>query len=179
MARTFVAALCATLTVACSTPIQQRCRLVTDQASPPPMPLGFVELDRILMQRVCAAGSVVRELRRRRTEIYRREFAGVLLPALCERLERARVEASSGFVREAGAHYQSLLVASQVLELYVALLQVAEYADGAGQPSGQILKIVDGERRKTAPPDDRSLRCRSATRGRPRGDTATTAIRSG
>jgi hypothetical protein len=74
---------------------------------------------------------------------FRKNFAEQLLPELCHRLERARSFAAGGSFQEAGWRYESLLVASQVVELTVATISMAEYADAVGMPSPKIDAILN------------------------------------
>lgn len=146
--------------LACAGPeIREDCRFVHEHVPPPPMPPGFAKLDRVLRGRLMLGTAAVRELSERprlRTRIkplqsfydsrntvaLRRLFAEDLLGRFCARLEVARTRAATGQTREAGVAYQGLLVASQVFQLNVALLQMAVYADEAGQPVVQIQQMA-------------------------------------
>lgn len=128
---------------ACATPeIEERCRFVTEHVRPPPMSAEFGEVDRALVKQVIDATLLSRELRGSLARSFRLTFASELLPELCSRLDRARALASSGEVRAAGSTYQSLLLASQVLQLTLAVWLTAERADHAGQPSFQITTVL-------------------------------------
>jgi hypothetical protein len=88
--------------------------------------------------------SQCRELKGSFSVAFRIHFAERLLPELCSRLERARglAQHDETFRQAAGA-YQGLLLDSQVLQLSVAVMSMAESADRAGQPSGQIERILE------------------------------------
>lgn len=137
-----VALACAVLFLACATPVRERCRYINEHIPRPPMPSELAQLDRALIHRAVEFTLAIRRLKRLPTQPYQRDFAETLLPALCERMERARSDAAAGRIQQAAAHYQNLLVASQVLGLEVALLQVGDYADQAGQPTAQIAETL-------------------------------------
>jgi hypothetical protein len=102
----------------------------------------FAAMDLALMRRLSESTVAVRKLRYSYSAGFKRSFAEGLLPLLCSRLDVARKRAESNDLRGAGIAYQGLLVASQVLQLDVALFQLAELADEAGQPGGQIDRIL-------------------------------------
>jgi guanyl-specific ribonuclease Sa len=70
--------------------------------------------------------------------VFHKDFAELLLPALCERLEQARALAMAGRTAEAGRKYQALLVSSQILAYAVAIQTMAQYGDRRLQAGGQI-----------------------------------------
>lgn len=142
MTRPLIAVVCALLALACATPVRERCRFINEHVPRPPMPAELAQLDRALIHRATEFTLALRRLKRLPTRAYQRDFAETLLPAICERMERARGEAAAGHVHQAGVHYQNLIVASQVLGLEVGLLQVGDYADQAGQPTAQIAETL-------------------------------------
>jgi len=79
-----------------------------------------------------------RELNGSLVFVFHRDFAEVLLPSLCGRLEQARALAMAGQAAEAGKKYQALLVSSQVLAYAVAIQAMAQYADRRLESGGQI-----------------------------------------
>src|SRR5262245_51534107 len=120
-----VVALCG---LACTTPqIHERCRFVTHHIPQPPMPSAFAAIDRQLVRRAIEMTQQCREMKGSYSFTFRANFAERLLPAVCDRLEHARSFAAGGSFKEAGRRYVSLLVASQVLELAVATVSLAEY----------------------------------------------------
>ena len=74
---------------------------------------------------------------------FRVGFAEQFLPDVCDRLERARELALAGRTAEAGRKYQALLVASQVMQFAIAMHTVAQGAEIAGQPGGEITQTLD------------------------------------
>ena len=134
-----------------SAPIRERCGLMQVCVPPPRMDGGLAALDGILFRRSVAMAGSARELKYFMGDAYKREFLEELLPRLCNRIEAARALAGSGKVREAGIRYQGLAVASEVMALEVALVQVAEYADHAGEPSSQVLTRLTAYDRDMAP----------------------------
>lgn len=134
-----------------SSPVHERCRFVVEHVPPPRMPDGFRELDSMFLRRAWDMTAVARGLSGRWSERYRHTFAEQLLPAICERVERARAEAAGGEARKAGAHYQGLLVASQVLALHLAYVETADAADQAGQPSPAIYSVLQGVEEEMRP----------------------------
>src|SRR4051812_11357513 len=74
---------------------------------------------------------------------FRVTFAEQTLPILCGTLERARALAMAGRPAEAGRKYQALLIASQVVQLAVAMHVTAQYADLASQAGGQITRDLE------------------------------------
>lgn len=137
-------AVAALLCASCaSAPVRERCRFVTEHVPRPNMPAGFRELDSMFLHRAWDMTLVARGLNGRWSERYRHTFAEQLLPAICERVERARAEAAAGDIRKAGAHYQGLLVASQVLGLHLAYVQMSDAADQAGHPSPVVYEILE------------------------------------
>jgi hypothetical protein len=130
--------------LACATSqIQERCRFVTHHVPQPPMPSAFAVIDRQLIGRAIGMTQQCREMKGSYSFTFRVNFAERLLPDLCDRLERARSFAAGGSSREAGRLYGSLLVASQVLELAVATISMAEYADKVGMPTPKIDAILN------------------------------------
>lgn len=129
--------------IGCARPeLQQRCRLVTQHVVPPAMPADFRQLDLLLLGRAVNAAKIAESLKSPLTRSYQKAFAEDVLPYLCDRMELARQFAASGHIREAGREYQALLGASQLLQLELAVMQVAEYADAAGQPRIQIVQVL-------------------------------------
>ncbi len=124
--------------LACVPRIMERCRLVTHPTPPPALPAGFAELDALLLRRATDMTLASRDLNSSLAIVFRRDFAEVLLPALCERLERARTLAMAGRTAEAGKTYQALLVSSQVLAFAVAIQSMAQYADRRLHAGGQV-----------------------------------------
>jgi hypothetical protein len=70
-------------------------------------------------------------------------FARDTLPLLCSRMAQARELARAGQLAAAGRKYQALLVASQVMELAVAVHAVVEYADAVGEPSLVLVRTLE------------------------------------
>lgn len=97
----------------------------------------------VLVKRATDATLLSRELRGTLARSFRLTFAYELLPEFCSRLDRARALASTGAIKEAGRAYQSLLLASQILHLTIAMWLTAERADLAGQPSFQITAVLE------------------------------------
>src|SRR5262245_20559827 len=128
-------ALSLVVVLACTHEPQVRCRLVAEHIQAPEPPPGFAQLDRTLLQRAICTAQEVGELQGSLAGSFRIDFCEETLPLLCTRLELARQLALRGKSREAGLKYQALLVASQVLELAVALHVFSEYADSIGIPS--------------------------------------------
>src|SRR5689334_19885918 len=88
--------------LACMPEIKERCRLVTDPTPPPAVPDGFAEVDALLLARVNDMTRASRDLNRSIVIIFHKDFAEVLLPELCGRLEHARALAMAGRTVEAG-----------------------------------------------------------------------------
>lgn len=152
MGMRFRAATAALFVASCaSAPIRERCGLMQVCVPPPRMEAGLAALDGILFRRAVAMAGGARELKYFMGDAYKREFLEELLPRLCERIDAARALAGSGKVREAGVRYQGLAVASEVMALEVALVQTAEYADHAGEPSSQVLARLTAYDRDMAP----------------------------
>jgi hypothetical protein len=107
------------------------------------MPPGFAEIDQLLVERAITTTTQAREIRGSLAVSFRKYFGEQFLPELCAHLERARLLAASNRVREAGAAYESLLVASQILQLAVAVMAMADHADAAGQPSWQLDRVLE------------------------------------
>src|SRR5512146_2759769 len=128
--------------LACVPKIVERCQLVTAPTPPPALPAGFAELDALLLRRATDMTLAVRELNSSLVIVFHRDFAELVLPDLCGRLEQARELAMAGRTAEAGRKYQALLVASQVLAFAVAVQSAAQYADIKGQAGGQITRIL-------------------------------------
>jgi len=124
--------------LACAHEPQERCRLITEHVPTPELPSGFAQVDHALLQRAICTAQEVRRLQGSLARSFRIYFSEETLPLLCGRLELARQLALSGRTREAGLKYQALMVASQVLDLAVALHVFSEYADSVGVPSGRI-----------------------------------------
>jgi len=124
--------------LACMPKITERCWLVTNPTPPPALPAGFAELDALLLRRAADMTLASRHLDSSLVIVFRRDFAEMLLPALCDRLEQARKLAMAGRSAEAGRKYQALLVSSQVLAFAVAMQSMAQYADRGLQAGGQI-----------------------------------------
>jgi hypothetical protein len=133
-----VVTLCLASHLACVPSITERCWLVVRHAPPPSLPGGFAELDALLLRRATDMTLASRGLNSSLVFVFHKDFAEVLLPSLCERLERARALAMAGRIAEAGKKYQALLVSSQVLAYAVAIQSTAQYADRRLQPGGQI-----------------------------------------
>jgi len=133
-----VLALTLAASLACMPEITERCRLVTRPTPPPALPAGFAELDALLLRRATDMTLASRHLDNSLVIVFRKDFAEVLLPSLCERLDQARKLAMAGQTVEAGRKYQALLVSSQVLAFAVAVQSMAQYADRRLQPGGQI-----------------------------------------
>lgn len=130
----------------CATSTRERCPLLT--ASPPgkPLPAAFAEVDALLVQRTQAMIENVERLNRSLTARYKETFLEELAPHLCDLMAEARVYAYKSAVRDAGTHYQSLLVVTTVMQLEVALAGMADHADRLGQVSTQIaaqLEVFD------------------------------------
>ncbi|HYV49932.1 MAG TPA: hypothetical protein VFA20_33985 [Myxococcaceae bacterium] len=70
-------------------------------------------------------------------------FALDALPLLCGRMAQARELARAGQLAAAGRKYQALLVASEVMELAVAVHAVVEYADAVGEPSILLVQTLE------------------------------------
>jgi len=149
----FRAALALTLAaqLACVPKIVERCRLVTAPTPPPALPGGFAELDALLLRRATDMTLAARELNGSLVIVFHRDFAELVLPDLCGRLEQARELAMAGRTAEAGRKYQALLVASQVLAFAVAVQSAAQYADIRGQAGGQITQILEAFANDAAP----------------------------
>jgi hypothetical protein len=81
-------------------------------------------------------------LRRFQVWWFRVGIAEQILPDLCGRLERARELAMEGRTFEAGKKYQAVLVASQVMHFAIAMHAVAQQAEIAGQPGGQVTQTI-------------------------------------
>jgi hypothetical protein len=131
-------ALALTAQLACMPRITERCWLVTHPTPPPALPIGFAELDALLLRRATDTTLASRHLDNSLVIVFRKDFAEMLLPALCERLEQARKLSMAGRTAEAGRKYQALLVSSQVLAFAVAMQSMAQYADRRLQAGGQI-----------------------------------------
>lgn len=132
----------------CAAPIRERCLFVTEDVAPPRMPREFTEIDQLLVQRARSMSSAARQLKRSLTNSSKRVYLEEILPRLCDLLAEARAQAARGELTEAGTRYQGLLVASQVMQLEVAMLQMADLADERGQVSTQIaaqLTLFDQE----------------------------------
>src|SRR5262249_27741256 len=129
---------------ACVPQIRERCALVTDRISAPAsLPSDFAAIDALLLERAGRMVEDAQELRGSLARSFRIYFADEPLPLLCGRLERARTLAIAGRTREAGVKYQSLLLASQVIELAISVHATAEYADEAGEPVGAIQQKLE------------------------------------
>src|SRR4051812_38930080 len=124
--------------VACLPTITERCRLVTNPTPPPALPAGLSELDALVLRRATDMTLASRDLNNSLVIVFHKDFAELLLPALCERLEQARALAMAGKTAEAGRKYQALLVSSQVLAFAVAIQAMAQYADRRLQSGGQV-----------------------------------------
>lgn len=129
--------------LACVPEIKERCRLLTAPTPPPALPHDFAELDALLLGRVTDMARASRDLNRSIVIVFHKDFAEVLLPDLCQRLEQARALAVAGQTVEAGRKYQSLLVASQVLAYAVAVQSMAQYADVRAMAGGQISRTQE------------------------------------
>jgi len=137
--------------MACVPKITERCRLVTNPTPPPTLPAGFAELDALLLRRATDMTLASRHLDSSLVIVFRRDFAELLLPELCERLEQARSLAMAGRTVEAGRKYQALLVSSQVLAFAVAIQTMAQYADRRAQAGGQISRTQEKFASEAAP----------------------------
>lgn len=143
--KTRLAAVALALLVGCaSAPIVPRCRIVDEHLVASGMPPGFAEFDAALLRRGRELTFAARDLRSFLNQPYLRYFATDCLPVLCDELAQARIDAAAGRLTEAGARYQTLLAATQLVALRMAVMQVIDYADAAGQPSFQIASIESG-----------------------------------
>jgi hypothetical protein len=115
------------------------------------MPAEYAELDRILVAQATQVMADARELRGSLAVQFRMGLGERLLPELCGRLERARALAAVGKVKEAGAAYQALLLALQVVHLAVAVHLTAEQADFVGQPGFTIDETLSAFADQLAP----------------------------
>jgi hypothetical protein len=129
--------------LACLPQIQERCPLITEPRPPPALPHDLAVVDALLLRRATEMVDASRGLHRFQVWWFRVGFAEQFLPDLCGRLERARELAVAGRIAEAGRKYQSLLVASQVMQLAIAMHAVAQGAEVAGQPGGEITQTLE------------------------------------
>ncbi|HEY8208474.1 MAG TPA: hypothetical protein VIG99_13380, partial [Myxococcaceae bacterium] len=138
-------AVCLTLVLqlACVAQIREQCPLITEPMPAPAMPVELARVDSVLIQRALCMTNGARALQGPLARSFRIYFAYETLPILCARVEQARQLASSGRIQEAGRKYQALLVASQVVELAIAIHTFSEYADGIGVPSSRIVEMQE------------------------------------
>lgn len=122
-------------------------------ASTPSTGQAFAELDQALARRFLFMLDAASQLDRSIFQDYRRTMVDITLPMLRRRANDARQaarEAVASFeangraekLRRAGAQYQALLLISQGAEFGLVLGQIANLADAAGQPSGQLVQIL-------------------------------------
>lgn len=137
----------------CACPeIHERCRYVTEHTRlPPAMPRELIPVDSLILNRTLRITAEARELRRPISASFRVRYAEQLLPEYCGEFERARTLAAAGRVREAAQVYQGLLLASQVVELAAAVMRITEHADEKGQPTGELLRILEVFAAQTQP----------------------------
>jgi hypothetical protein len=121
----------------------ERCRFVTEHVPTPALPPALGTVDHLLIRRALCMTQEVRELQGALARPFRIYFAEESLPILCDRLEEARRLSVAGKLREAGAKYQALLLASQVFELAIAVHAFSEYADQVGVPSPRIMEMQE------------------------------------
>lgn len=150
-------ALCLAAQLACLPKVKERCRLVTEPIPAPALPADLARLDGLLLRRANEMTLASREMKRLVVWDFRVTFAGQLLSILCGKLEVARELAVAGHAAEAGRKYQALLVASQVVQMDVAMHLTAQYADAVGQPGGQINRTLDTFEHQVGPLLDAAL----------------------
>jgi len=131
--------------------IQERCRYVTEHTRQPPMVRELAVVDSLILNRTLRITAEARELHRPIAASFRVRYAEQFLAEYCGEFERARTLASAGQVQQAARVYQGLLLASQVVELAVAVVRLSEHADERGQPTGDLLQIFDVFSAQTQP----------------------------
>jgi len=136
-------ALCLAAHVACLPEVKENCRFLTDPTPPPALPSDLARLDALLLRRVNETTVASRDLKTLEVWQFRLTYADEVLSILCGKLERARQLAMAGRVTEAGRAYQALLVASQVVQMGVAMHLAAQYAHAAKQPGGQVTQTLE------------------------------------
>ncbi|HET7110410.1 MAG TPA: hypothetical protein VFI41_06025 [Gemmatimonadales bacterium] len=129
--------------LACVPEIKEHCPLLTEPRSPPALPRDLALLDALLVRRATEMVDTSRGLHRFQVRWFRVGFAEQFLPDLCARMERARTLAMAGRTAEAGRKYQGLLIASQVMQFAIAVHAVAQSAEMAGQPGGEITQTLE------------------------------------
>lgn len=129
--------------LACLPAIKEQCPLITNPAPAPVLPRDLAQLDALLIRRATEMVEASRGLHRFQVWWFRVGFAEQFLPDLCGRLERARALATAGRIAEAGRKYQALLVASQVMQFAIAMHAMAQSAEIAGEPGGEITQTLD------------------------------------
>ncbi|HYV45693.1 MAG TPA: hypothetical protein VFA20_12575 [Myxococcaceae bacterium] len=136
-------ALCLATQMACLPEVKEHCRFLTDPAPPPALPSDLARLDALLLRRVNETTVASRDLKTLEVWQFRLTYADEVLSILCGKLERARQLAMAGRVAEAGRTYQALLVASQVVQMGVAMHLAAQYAHAAKQAGGQVNQTLE------------------------------------
>jgi HNH/ENDO VII superfamily nuclease len=138
------------LICACSE-IHERCRYVTEHTRTPPMARELLAIDSLLLNRMLRITAEARELHQPISASFRVRYAEQLLPEYCGEFERARALASAGQIPQAARAYQGLLLASQVGELATAVMRLTEHADELGQPTGELLQVLEVFAAQTQP----------------------------
>ncbi|HYV48592.1 MAG TPA: HNH endonuclease [Myxococcaceae bacterium] len=127
----------------CTSPeIREQCRYTTEHTRQPEMARELALIDSLILNRLLRLTVQVRELHTPVSAAFRVHHADQFLPQLCGQIDLARELATAGRTREAARVYQGLLLASQVAELSVAMIRMAEYADAALQPTEEILQTL-------------------------------------
>ncbi len=152
MRRVLVVAVVAVVAVACASPeIRERCRYVTEHTRAPELPPELAPVDRLILTRMRRRTGEVRDLNRSLSVPFEENYAKEFLPEYCGQLDLARTLAAGGKVHQAARVYQGLLLASQVIELGIAVMRIANHADETGQPGGQIDRILEVFAAQTQP----------------------------
>lgn len=143
------AALCAVLAAvlvtqpACVAEIRAQCPVISESRPVAALPRDFAQLDGLLAHRAMQMMHDVDQLHSSATTSFHIVFSKDTLPLLCGRMAQARELAMSGQIVAAGRKYQALLVASQVMELAVAVHAVVEYADAVREPSLVLVRTLE------------------------------------
>jgi hypothetical protein len=127
---------------ACVAEIRARCPVISEPSTSAALPHDFAQLDGLLTHRALQMMHDVDQLHGSATTSFHIVFARDTLPLLCGRMAQARELARAGQFVAAGRKYQALLVASQVMELAVAVHAVVEYADAVREPSLVLVQTL-------------------------------------
>jgi len=128
---------------ACVAEIRAQCPVLSDPRPASALPHDFAQLDGLIAHRALQMMYDVDQLHGSATTSFHIVFAMDTLPLLCGRMAQARELARAGQLAAAGRKYQALLVASEVMELAVAVHAVVEYADAVGDPSLVLVQTLE------------------------------------